>query len=366
MVENYISEIVLNNFRNYSNRKFKFENGFNIIVGSNGVGKTNLLESISMFSNSKGMRNADTNELTSFGVNSKLLPSDVKFSIFLKFNNSEQLLLLQKNDKKIFNYDKKKLKSAKDLSSILKITYLLPQMDNFFTDGKSNRRKFLDKTSDLLFVNHYENVKKYDFFIKERMKILLTQNSKDKWLDIVEKKISELGVAIAAVRNEIISYLNEIFCTYNTEFPSSNLILIGEVEKMLMRYKSLEVEEYYKKTLLKNRNIDTISKKTNFGTHRSDILMLNKRKGIEANLCSTGEQKMLLLSLIIARVIFSKQIDKGLTILILDEICSHIDYTTREKLFYELGKLNIQIFMSGIDLNDFKPIKNDLNNIIKL
>lgn len=366
MTESYISEIVLNNFRNYSNRKFKFKNGFNIIVGSNGVGKTNLLESISMFSNSRGMRNADTSELTSFDFSNKLLPEDIKFSIFLKFNNNEQLLLLQKNDKKIFNYDKKKLKSAKDLSDILKITYLLPRMDSFFTDGKANRRKFLDKTSDLLFINHYENVKKYDFFLKERTKILLTQNLKDKWLDIVEKKISELGVAIAAVRNEIVSYLNEIFCTYTTEFPSSNLTLIGEVEEMLIKYKSLEVEEYYKKTLLKNRNLDTVSKKTNFGIHRSDILMLNKNKGIAANFCSTGEQKMLLLSLIIARVIFSKKIDKGLTILILDEICSHIDYITREKLFYELNKLNIQIFMSGIDINDFSHIKNSLNNIIKL
>lgn len=363
MNNQYITEIVLNNFRNYSNYKVGFFNDYNIIVGNNGIGKTNLLEAISLFSNSKGIRKANTQELKNINNN---LNDDILFSVFIKYNvfkEENKLLILQKEDKKIIKHNDEILKKGSILTNILKITWLTPQMDSFFTGPSADRRKFIDKTAELLFPNHYDNVKKYEFFLKERIKILTTQTMNDKWLDIVEKKIVQLAVSIANIRNNIITCLNNIFENNTSNFPTGYIKIDGVVENMLLNKKSIEVEDFYLKTIFNNRNEDSISKRTNFGIHKSDIVIINKHKNMLASLCSTGEQKMLLISLVFVRVIFTKQLNSGIPILLLDEICSHIDNNTKELFFEELKKLNIQTFLTGIKEEDFTNLSN---NFIKI
>lgn len=366
MSNQYISKIVLNNFRNYVNAQFDFFDDYNIIVGQNGLGKTNLLEAISLFSNSKGLRKATINELVNLNRNKNLLPLNTLFSLFIEYKNDDgnnKLLLLQNEDKKIIKLNEDTLRKTSFLTNILKITWLIPQMDQFFTTSSSERRKFIDRTAELLFVDHYDNVNKYDFFLKERMKILTIQTMNDKWLDIVERKIVQLGVSIANVRNTIIGYLNNIFENNTTNFPTGFLEINGVIENMMLNKKSIDVEEFYLQTLIKNRIDDAIQKRTNFGVHKSDIIVLNKNKNMPAHLCSTGEQKMLLISLIIVRVIFTKQLKNGIPILLLDEICSHIDERTKMLLFDELKNLNIQIFLTGIKKEDFSYLSN---NFIKI
>ncbi len=370
MEKHYISEIVVNSFRNYFNKKIEFKSDFNIIVGPNGIGKTNILEALSLFSNSRGLRNANIDELVN--INNKIekkniIPNEkqILFSLFIKFFDytKNEILILQREDKKLIKYNNEILKSANLLTDLLKISWLTPQMDNFFIDASSERRKFIDKTAEMLFINHCENVKKYEFFLKERMKILTTQTIRDKWLDIVERKIVQLGTSIASVRNQVVDYLNEIFENQTKNFPIGNIKIDGDVEKLIEEKKSVEVENFYSKTLFENRVEDARMKRTNFGIHRSDVKVINKEKNIDASLCSTGEQKMLLISLIIVKALFSKKIDKGIPILLLDEICSHIDKNTKQKLFDELLKMNIQIFLTGINENDFIGL-ND--NFIRL
>jgi DNA replication and repair protein RecF len=362
MEKGYISEIVVNNFRNYFNRKIEFFDNFNVIVGCNGVGKTNILEAISLFSNSNGIRNATVDEL--INIHSK--KSDVLFSLFLKFFDyglANKLLIVQGESKKTVKFNDEVLKKLSQVSDILKITYLIPQMDTFFTDSAIIRRKFIDKTAELLFISHYDNVKKYEYFNRERMKILTTQMARDKWLDIVEKKIAELGTSIANIRNEVIEYLNNIFENYTNNFPTGYLVMDGEVEKLIKIRKAMEVENLYIKKLFDNRISDLQSKRTSFGVHKSDLNVFNKNKNMKASLCSTGEQKMLLISLIIVRAIFTKKIDRGIPILLLDEICSHIDRETRLKLFDELKKLNIQTFLTGLNRDDFIDLSNNVIEI---
>lgn len=359
----YIAEITLNNFRNYFSKTISFSNGINVIVGNNGIGKTNILEAISLFSNFRGIRSANISELKSITNLNESLPRDILFSIFIKFSNSEKILLLQKNDGKLIKYNENRLKNNNELSNILGITYFVPQMDSFFIGGSSDRRKFLDRTSDLLFINHLDNIRKYEFFLKERMKILLMQDKYDNWIDIVERKIAELGTSIANVRNNTLEYLNDILQNDIVSFPISKIELIGDVEKLLLKLKAIDVENRYRENLLRFRSEDKVLKRTNYGVHRSDILLLHKDKNIPANLCSTGEQKILLMSLIVSKTIFSKKISRGTTILLLDEVCSHIDENTKKILFEELKKLDIQIFMTGINEADFDIIKY---NMIKL
>ncbi|MDR2077359.1 MAG: AAA family ATPase [Rickettsiales bacterium] len=356
MAENYISEIVLNNFRNYQRGKFSFCRGFNILYGPNGRGKTNLLEAISLFSNSRGIRGAQADEMMSLGARNNDLPDGAMFSLFLKLSDYSRILIVQKSEKKLVTFNDELQRNSEMLSDTLKITYLVPQMDYFFIDSPDNRRKFIDKTGDMLFTGHYGNVKKYEFFLRERIKILLTQSNYSKWLDIVEKKIAELGTAIADVRNKTIEYLNRIFEEHTSEFPTGKITIDGFVENMLRETKSIDTEDFYRKTLFLNRGVDSKAKRTSFGLHRSDIVVFNRDKNTRAELCSTGEQKMLLLSLIVTRAIFSKQIGRGIVILLLDEICSHIDDETRRKFFLELEKLNVQTFLSGTAIDNFSHL----------
>lgn len=374
MSDQFISEIVLNNFRNYANAKFNFYSDFNIIAGPNGIGKTNLLEAISLFSNSKGIRKATTQELINLhnktnnknNNNNIQLPNDILFSLFLKYTKNKdesKLLILQKEDKKLLKHNDDILKKGSLLTNILKITWLTPQMDSFFTGASADRRKFIDRTAELLFSDHYDNVKRYEFFVKERMKILTTQTMNDRWLDIVEKKIVQLGVSIASVRNDTVNYLNNIFENNTKNFPTGYILINGIIENMLVNSKAIEVEDLYLKTMFNNRSEDTISKRTNFGIHKSDIIIMNKFKNMLASLCSTGEQKMLLISLIFVRAIFTKQLNNGIPILLLDEICSHIDNNTRELFFEELRNLNIQTFLTGTKKEDFLSLSNNFINI---
>lgn len=374
MSDQFISEIVLNNFRNYANAKFNFYSDFNIIAGPNGIGKTNLLEAISLFSNSKGIRKATTQELINLhnktnnknNNNNIQLPNDILFSLFLKYTKNKdesKLLILQKEDKKLLKHNDDILKKGSLLTNILKITWLTPQMDSFFTGASADRRKFIDRTAELLFSDHYDNVKRYEFFVKERMKILTTQTMNDRWLDIVEKKIVQLGVSIASVRNDTINYLNNIFENNTKNFPTGYILINGIIENMLVNSKAIEVEDLYLKTMFNNRSEDAISKRTNFGIHKSDIIIMNKFKNMLASLCSTGEQKMLLISLIFVRAIFTKQLNNGISILLLDEICSHIDNNTRELFFEELRNLNIQTFLTGTKKEDFLSLSNNFINI---
>ena len=355
MIDNFVSEIILNNFRNYDSKVIKFFGDFNIIIAPNGSGKTNLLEAISLFSDLKGLRKATVEELKNIN-SSAVINSDMLFSVCLKFNNSDKLILIQKNDKKQLLFNGEALKKSSQLNDLLKITWLTPQMDDFFNTSSSERRKFLDKTASLLFTSHYDNVKKYEFFIRERLKILENQKN-DKWLEIVEKKIVELGVSIANVRNETLERLNNIFENYTTEFPTEKITINGVIENMLNENNSLVVERFYRDKLIENRSLDRENKRTNFGIHKSDMVVFNKHKKMNANLCSTGEQKMLLISLIIVRTLFSRQ--NGLPILLLDEICSHLDEKTRLSLFRELKKIKVQTFLTGLEKSDFLYLSNN-------
>ena len=365
MSERYISEVVVNNFRNYLTKKIEFSNNTNVILGNNGVGKTSILEAIYFFEELKSFRKTDVMDLVnSSGCINPFLQQDVLFSLYIKFfnfgYNSSSIVYKRDVDsyKKVVKINDENIKKSSQLKDIFKITYLIPQMDQFFIEQSSVRRKFLDKTASLLFTDHYDTVKKYEFFIKERLKILSGESIDKNWLNIVEKKIVDLGVSIASIRNETVNIMNNIFNAYDLSFPIGTLEIYGMVENMLRSKKSIDVEDYYSNMLLNNRSIDTNLKKTSFGIHKSDLVLIHKDKNIKASLCSTGEQKLLLIALMFVRCIFSKNINKGIPILLLDDIVSHLDSKTRDILFSEIENLNVQTFITGINVNDFDNFKN--------
>jgi DNA replication and repair protein RecF len=356
-----ISKITLNNFRNHSTKSFQFDDNINVIYGNNGAGKTNILEAISLFKRGRGLRSNDLEEMV---YNQS---QNNTFTIYSELRNHKEIANCatsfdKTNGKRIFQVNNTKTNSIKNFPAII---WLTPKMDNIFAEQKTIRRKFLDKIVSDIDQNHSTRINSYEKCLKERM-ILLLQNKDKKWLEIIERKIAELGVAIAIARNETIEHLNKAILLNESNFIKINIEIIGEIEQLAQDKKALEVEELFVAKLYQNRSIDYQSGRNLFGVHRSDFTALLLNKNITANLCSTGEQKSILIAITIARARINSFFNQPKSILLLDEIVSHLDETKKTDLFKELQKLDIQGFLTGTDSKIFSNLKPSLSKTVKL
>ena len=346
----YISNLKLNNFRNYQHRNFNFSSKNIAFYGSNGVGKTNILEAISILCKGRGLKNSDFDEMLCF--KSSGLDKD-QFGIFAKIENHPEIenigtLFDKNNRKKIFQINGQKI--GNNPSSVLPtVIWLTPQMDNLFYSSKQNRRNFLDKIVSDINSDHQSMINSYDKNLRERINLLCNFEGKknDIWLDIIEQNLAENAIAIASARNEALEVLNKAILDGSENFTKAKLEIIGETENHLLEEKAIMVEENYKKILKNNRVLDAKSKRTNFGIHRSDLNANLIEKNIPANLCSTGEQKSILIAITFARIRLCQYLNQNLVILLLDEIISHLDDKKRKNLLSELNNINCQSFLSA-------------------
>jgi len=357
--------------------KFEFDNGINIIYGKNGIGKTNILEAISFLSQGRGLRGDNLeNILLQKTYTNCIGKNDIDYnfpnvlwSVFAKikdndyFENISVYAAVSDEGKinkniKINNENKKQT----FLNNVFNVFWLTPAMDEFFNGSSSVRRKFLDKAVDIIDSEHSKRINKYEFLVRERIKLLTDESGYDeKWVLVLERKIAEIGIAIAVARNEIVDYFNKVFKEYYFHFPSLDININGYFEELVRNKKALKCEEQYVKILYENRREDARTKKTQVGIHRSDIDIFYKDKGMVASLCSTGEQKLMLISLTLAKVIICNMLKKARPILLLDEICSHLDSTKISELFKEIEKLKVQSFLTGTSKGLFNVEGNFLD-----
>ena len=355
-----ISKIFLNNFRNYTSKIFNFNPDITVIFGDNGVGKTNILEAISLFKKGRGIRSVDLDEMVCNNA------SDAKFTIYSELNDHNEIANCATSfdkisGKRIFQVNQTKTGSIKNFPAII---WLNPKMDSIFTDSKSIRRKFLDKIVGDIDQNHLSRINDYDKCLRQRM-LLLLQNKDQKWLQILERKIAELGVSIAIARNEAIEYLNKSILLNESDFIKTKIKIIGEIEELAKSKKSLEVEEFFIEKLRQNRRIDQQSGRNLFGIHRSDFTAILENKNLTANFCSTGEQKSILIAITIARVRINSFLNLPKSILLLDEIVSHLDDKKRVELFKELQKLEVQSFLTGTNHDIFSNLDKSAPKIVE-
>jgi len=380
----YISKLILTNFRNYKNASFTFSEDLNVIYGKNGVGKTNILESISLLSPGRGFRSANIPELSTIKESAHVVDQGLKsyefqnllWCVYTKvenhsfFNNVSVFAnlkdLQEETYKKNIQLNDKIITEQGLLNNVSNVIWLTPQMNQLFNAPSSTRRKFLDRIVYLIDSSHCSRVAKYEKLLRERIKILSSEFNYDKnWVTAVERKIAELGVAIAASRNETLMHLNRIFSQYNLNFPVAKIYLEGYFEKYLEQGNSaLSCEEEFIRKLYESRNDDAMSKRSNVGVHKSDMKVVFADKNLEARHCSTGEQKLLLISITLAKALMCNVLNKARPILLLDEVCSYLDEEKRSVLFRELIKLNTQCFMTGIQKNIFVEL-DETNKEIK-
>lgn len=362
MSQSFISELRLANFRNFSDKKIEFVPGINFLVGKNGVGKTNVLEALTLTGRlGQSLRGSALDEMIlsdekgekkqQFVIHSAISDHDFLDKIALSFDVSEKKKNLYVNGEMVST------RRQSDVNAqLFNFIFITPQIEQLFISGKSSRREYLDRIVSDLDLTHQTNLNKYQKLLRERLAILQKYGvspSKDgaKWLDIVENNIAENGVVIASARIEAVDFFNKAITSFASDFPKSELRVIGEIEEMLQDKSAMQCEEFYRTKLAQNRQQDCESFRTDFGVHRSDFDAIFSVKNVSALRSSTGEQKAIMLGITMARARISSSYKNQATALILDEVMSHLDEGRKEMLLREINDLGLQTFCSVTNMD---------------
>ena len=337
------------NFRSYPKMEVEFTENLTVIHGANGAGKTNLLEAISLLAPGRGLRGASLEELAHLGSTEWGVISEINHYNVSTGMEAEAF-------KRSVKIDGEKQRGVNVLAEYASIIWLTPQMDGVFLEGNSERRVFFDRIIYNFDPEHASRVAVYENALRERMKLLKTGSNDKTWLKVLERRMAEYGVAIAAARNEVIHYLQDSLDHSATSFPRPHIDIRGKFENLLHEKSALEIEDIFAHELSEARYDDFSNGRTGTGVHKTDFHVINTNKNMPASLSSTGEQKALLLSVIIGLARLLKTRKNKTPIVLLDEVIAHLDESRREELFAEVLSLGCQSFMTGTETALFGQI----------
>jgi len=354
---NRVNSLKLKNFRSYKDLQCSFDGGPVVLLGPNGSGKTNILEALSLLSPGKGLRGASFDQFRNFKGPSEwgVIAEVASHNQTIKISTGVSAGRLRGRDVKV---NDKKVSGYSSLPSLISLSWVTPSMDQIFMESPSLRRKFLDRMCSSFNDDHISSIKNYEKLMRERNRLLQDSFSDKTWLDTLETRMASEGILIGLTRIELVKSLNDILGKdQNPVWPKAFLKIEGDVEEELISNNPNEVKENYSKTLFDNRRKDSLSGRTLEGVHRSDLLVSERNKGVYASQCSTGEQKGLLLGLILSHLDLIAESSNRYPILLLDEVIAHLDQIRRSSLFDQIVRTKAQVFMTGTDVNSFSPIK---------
>ena len=339
-----LSSLKISHFRTHKLSTIKPDNGPIVIFGLNGAGKTNVLEAISMFAPGQGFRRARFLELMR-------RPELVGWKIIAEFNILGSLYEIvtfwdETSGRKIL-VDGKVTKQS-ELAKLVRILWITPSMDRIWLNGSSERRRFLDRLVSNLVPEYTESSISYYKALKQRNKLIKDKIVDPYWYGAVEKQMAISGIEIFRARSEIISKIMVMQKKSISSFPIADLSLIG------LSYSSVEE---FRIALYENRKKEIYAGRTLIGPHLSDLEAVYMSKNIDAKNCSTGEQKALLISIIIATAKIQLEMFQTPPILLFDEISAHLDAKRRSVLYDELFSLDLQVFLTGTDISTFLDLK---------
>lgn len=359
-----LSRLVVTNFRSYAQAELALDERPLVLTGENGAGKTNLLEALSLLSPGRGLRGATHHEIARADG-----PGGWAVAATLETETGPLRLGTgvepgaEASRTRLVRVDGKPASGPSVLAQHLRILWLTPAMDRLFLEAAGERRRFLDRLVMGLDPAHGTRVNAYERNLRERNRLLAENNLDPAWLGGIEEQMAEYGVAIAAARRETLGRLRgaldaaEDLLGAGRPFPRAELALDGRLECELETIAAVDVEENFRRHLAEMRPRDAGAGRTLDGPHRTDLAVRHVAKDREARLCSTGEQKSLLIGIVLAnaRMLAARGVPP---VLLLDEIAAHLDETRRAALFDEIVHLRLQAFMTGTDAGLFEALGN--------
>jgi DNA replication and repair protein RecF len=358
-----VLRLTLNNFRNYHAASLETGAKTIVLVGPNGAGKTNLIEAISFFAPGRGLRRANLDEVAfSEGDGSWAAAAEIEGALGLATLGTgierpleEGATILRK-----CRIDREPVGSAAAFADHLRVVWLVPAMDTLFVGAPSERRRFLDRLALAVDAEHGSRVNALERSLRSRNRLLEEARPDAHWLDAVEHETAELAVAVAGQRVETVSRLAGVLASRRASaFPPAEIALDGWMEKLIPEHPAIEIEERYRAVLRDNRARDAAAGRTSDGPHLTDLKVTYAHKGIAAADASTGEQKALLIGLVLAHGRLIAEMTGFAPILLLDEIVAHLDPARRAALHVELAQLGGQVWMTGADPALFAEVGDD-------
>lgn len=365
-----VKRLTLSDFRNYESLRIEAEFVPIIITGENGSGKTNILEAISFLTPGRGLRSArladikriGSSEQTGWSVAADILKNEEEYLIGTgvqkQISEQGEEDEFRSYERRVIKINQQKIAQQSELGKYISAIWITPQMDRLFQGGPQPRRSFLDRLVYAFDLEHAKRTANFEHLYRQWFQ-LLKQGCKDvNWLSSIEREMAALGVAIAAARRELVARLNTfILHEPDDVFPDVRLEINGKIEKMLDDKSALNVEDFYVENLARQR-INVIYNNSVDGVNHSDFKVYFKKKNMPADLCSTGEQKALLISIILAQT-KCQILDKGFApVLLLDEVATHLDDKKRDALLEKIKALNLQAWITSTESQNFKILRD--------
>ena len=361
MTPSRIHRLTLTHFRNYRAAGIAARGDMVALVGPNGAGKTNCLEAISYLSPGRGLRRATLEDVAdNQGDGSWAVSAEVEGALGLATLGTglEAPLGEAQGTSRRCRIDREPVSSATAFGDHLRMVWLTPAMDGLFMGAASERRRFFDRLVLAIDSQHSSRVSALERSLRSRNRLLEVRNFDDAWCDAIERETAELAVAVAAMRGQTAVKLAAMLRARgeSSAFPSASIALDGWIENALLDEPATAVEDRYRQILRETRARDAAAGRTLDGPHLTDLQVVYAPKNMPARDASTGEQKALLIGLVLAHATLVAETTGIVPLLLLDEVVAHLDPNRRSALFGELAKLGAQVWLTGADPAAFGEI----------